>query len=47
MYLVKLSMGALKSEFISDKVNLLTSWKVNLVLRLLETEDKCMHVLFP
>ncbi|KAI4586724.1 hypothetical protein MJG53_004511 [Ovis ammon polii x Ovis aries] len=28
MYLVKLSMGVLKPEFMNDKVNLLPSWKV-------------------
>ena len=47
MYLVKLSMGVLKPEFMNDKVNLLPSWKVNLVLRLLEATDLCMPVPFP
>lgn len=45
MYLV--SMGVLKPEFIKDKADILTSWKVNLLLRLLETEDQCMHIPFP
>lgn len=40
-------MGVLKPEFIKDKADILTSWKVNLLLRLLETEDQCMHIPFP